>query len=148
MAIDVRSVRRVTDNVRHNAFTGACWFKGNLYIAYREGDAHVCPFGRLVVLRSRDNGYSWDHVAVARGPGDTRDAHLYTDGNRLYVVGFIFIGMDGKSGADWTKLAVPKRLRLDGRWRYLDGLDAIPGHGQVRPMASPILRRTTLLRGI
>lgn len=81
----IRSLRRITDDARHNAFTGACWFQGNLYIAYRQGDAHVCAFGRIVVLRSRDGGVSWDHVAVIRGPGDTRDAHrfalsFYSDG--------------------------------------------------------------------
>ena len=88
MAVVVRSVRRVTNDRRHNAFTGVCWFRGNLYLAYRQGDAHVGPVGRLVVLRSRDDGLSWDHVAVARGDGDTRDAHLYTNGSRLYAVGF------------------------------------------------------------
>ena len=86
----VRSIRRVTNDARHNAFTGCCWFKGNLYVAYRQGDAHVCEFGRIVVLRSRDGGLSWDHVAVLRGPDDTRDAHLYSDGKRLYAVGFVY----------------------------------------------------------
>src|ERR1051326_4081996 len=33
---------------------------------------------------------SWDNVAVIRGPADTRDAHLYTDGKRLYAVGFCY----------------------------------------------------------
>ena len=88
--MNVHSIRRVTNDSRHNAFTGCCWFKGNLYVAFRQGDAHVCEFGRLVVLRSRDGGVSWDHVAVVRGPADTRDAHLYTDGRRLYAVGFCY----------------------------------------------------------
>lgn len=89
MTMMIKSIRRITNDARHNAFTGACWFKGNLYVAYRQGDAHVCPHGRIVVLRSRDQGISWDHVAVLRGPGDTRDAHLYTDGTRLYMVSFV-----------------------------------------------------------
>lgn len=87
----VRSIRRVTNDARHNAFTGCCWFKGNLYLAYRQGDAHACEVGRIVVLRSRDGGVSWDHVAVLRGPGDTRDAHLYSDGNCLYTVAFCYV---------------------------------------------------------
>ena len=39
MSVTPRFVRRVTNDIRHNAFTGACWFKGNLYLAYRQGDA-------------------------------------------------------------------------------------------------------------
>ena len=92
----IRSIRRVTNDARHNAFTGACWFKGNLFIAYRQADAHVCDLGRIVVLRSRDGGVSWDHVAVLRGPGDTRDAHLYTDGRRLYAVAFCYYSKNEK----------------------------------------------------
>ena len=26
----INSIRRTTNNRKHNAFTGACWFKGNL----------------------------------------------------------------------------------------------------------------------
>jgi hypothetical protein len=103
MALIVRSVRRVTHDARHNAFTGACWFRGSLFVAYRQGDSHVCPYGRLVVLRSRDGGRSWDHVCVVRGPGDTRDAHLYTDGRRLYACGFVSTGAMLRSGAASTE---------------------------------------------
>lgn len=92
----IRSIRRITNDSRHNAFTGCCWFKGNLYVAFRQGDSHVCELGRIVVLRSRDGGASWDNVAVIRGPADTRDAHLYTDGKRLYAVGFCYAKKAGK----------------------------------------------------
>ena len=81
----VLSTRRITNDRRHNAFTGACWFKGDLYVGYRQGDIHwQDDSGRIVVLRSRDAGVTWDTVAVLRGDDDTRDAHLYTDGSRLY----------------------------------------------------------------
>ena len=36
----IRSVRRLTDDANHNAFTGAVWFQGALYLAYRQGDRH------------------------------------------------------------------------------------------------------------
>ena len=102
----IRAIRRITDDAHHNAFTGACWFKGNLYIAYRQSDAH-CGLARIIVLRSRDEGISWDNIAVVRGPGDTRDAHLYTDGQRLYAVGFCVGEKNGvqlcKSGAAVTE---------------------------------------------
>ncbi len=85
----VRSIRRLTADKNHNAFTGAAWFRGALYVAFRQGDAHVCSHGRLVVMRSRDGGVRFDTVAVIRGQLDTRDAHLYADGDRrLFVAGF------------------------------------------------------------
>ena len=84
----IKSIRRITNDANHNAFTGACWFKGALFVAFRQGDAHVDPGGRLVVIRSRDEGISFDLVAVLRGQFDTRDAHLYEDGKRLWLTGF------------------------------------------------------------
>ena len=85
----VLSICRITNDSNHNAFTGACWFKGALYIAFRQGDAHVCTQGRLIVMRSRNEGTSFDTVAILRGKYDTRDAHLYSqDDKRLFVVGF------------------------------------------------------------
>ncbi len=56
----VRSIRRLTSDSFHNAFTGAAWFQGALYVGYRQGDAHVCDQGRLVVQRSRDGGVHFD----------------------------------------------------------------------------------------
>ncbi|MEE2752400.1 MAG: sialidase family protein [Candidatus Latescibacterota bacterium] len=109
----VLSIRRITADSRHNAFTGACWFKKNLYIAYRQGDDHECNFGRIIVLRSRDKGITWDTVTVLRGRCDTRDAHLYTDGERLFAVCFenerktggrsgCAITVDGDQWTDWN----------------------------------------------
>ena len=97
--IRIRSIRRLTADGNHNAFTGAAWFKGALYVAFRQGDAHVCNQGRLVVLRSRDGGARFDTVHIARGEVDTRDAHLYVAGDRLYLVGF---EADRSSGMAWT----------------------------------------------
>ncbi len=81
----VRSVRRLTDDANHNAFTGTVWFQDALYVTHRQGDRHIDQQGRVIVLRSRDEGVTFDKVAVLRGEFDTRDPHLYTDGNRLYV---------------------------------------------------------------
>jgi len=124
----VQAIRRITDDSHHNAFTGACWFKGNLYIAYRQSDAHCGEAARIIVLRSRDEGISWDHVAVVRGPGDTRDAHLYTDGQRLYAVGFCVWEKNGvqscKSGVavsdngnNWTNWTPYKGTGTFVLWR-------------------------------
>lgn len=102
--MNVRSIRRLTNDSNHNAFTGACWFRGILYVAFRQGDAHAEQQGRLIVMRSRDEGISFDTVHVARGQGDTRDAHLYTDGKRLYLVGFVTDPRYKRcSGTSWTE---------------------------------------------
>ena len=86
----VLSTRRITNDRHHNAFTGACWFKGDLYVAYRQGDVHWDhDSGRTIVRRSRDGGVTWDTVAVLRGHFDTRDAHLYTDGSRLFCTCYV-----------------------------------------------------------
>jgi len=99
----VLSIRRVTNDSNHNAFTGACWFQGALYVAFRQGDAHVCTQGRLVVMRSRNEGASFDIVATIRGEFDTRDAHLYSNGDkRLFVAGFEHSGTVCYPGAAWT----------------------------------------------
>ena len=75
----VRSIRRLTEDCFHSAFTGTEWFQGALYVGYRHGDAHVCDQGRLVVQRSRDGGVHFDIATVVRGDSDTRDAHLYSN---------------------------------------------------------------------
>ncbi len=98
----VRSICRLTHDGHHNMCTGARWFQGDLFVAYRQGDAHVCPSGRLIVRRSRDQGAGFDTVAVGRGAVDTRDAHLYTVGDRrLHLAGFES-GDVRISGTMWT----------------------------------------------
>lgn len=104
----IRSIRRITADSFHNAFTGAAWFQGALYVGYRQGDAHVCDQGRLVVQRSRDGGVHFDTVTVARSDLDTRDAQLYAVGDRrLHLVGFegTAAGMTRtrRSGTSWTE---------------------------------------------
>lgn len=86
--MNVRSIRRITNDCNHNSLPGAQWFKGALYLSFRQGDGHVEPMGKIVVMRSRDEGVTFDTVAVLRGEFDTRDSHLYTDGKRLFLMGF------------------------------------------------------------
>jgi len=99
------TLRQLTNDSNHNAFTGACFFKGALYVGFRQGDAHVCDQGRLIVLRSRDGGEHFDIVAVVRGQYDTRDAHLYSDGKRLFLNGFEYdyAGKQIYAGCAWTE---------------------------------------------
>ena len=108
--MEMLSIRRLTHDRRHNAFTGACWFKGDLYVGYRQGDDHVCDQGRIIIQRSREKGITWDTVHILRGAADTRDSALYTDGKRLYALGIENISetqstSGGSSTADgdhWT----------------------------------------------
>ena len=102
----VLSTRRITNDRKHNAFTGACWFKGDLYVGYRQADIHYHETtSRVVVQRSRDAGVTWDTVAVVRGQVDTRDAHLYTDGSRLYCTCYVELQSNavGQSGCAFTE---------------------------------------------
>ena len=87
--MQIRAIRQLTNDTNHNAFTGARFFQGALYVSFRQGDAHVCQQGKLMVLRSRDQGVSFDQSGVLRGTYDTRDAHLYQkEDKRLFVCGF------------------------------------------------------------
>jgi sialidase-1 len=49
---------------------------GELLLTYSGGrERHVCPFGRLELMRSRDEGKTWSWPCVILDPGiDTRDA--------------------------------------------------------------------------
>ncbi|MBI2297886.1 MAG: exo-alpha-sialidase [Armatimonadetes bacterium] len=60
---------------RHFAFPGICErADGELLVVCREGDAHVCPMGRIVLTRSRDGGKTWSPREVVRdSPSDERD---------------------------------------------------------------------------
>ncbi len=109
----IKSIRRITDDANHNAFTGACFFKDSLYVAYRQGAAHADPTGKIIVLRSDDEGKHFEHVATFRKNSDARDAHLYSDGEKLFVVGFeagterssyTAFSKDGRNWSEWTKM--------------------------------------------
>lgn len=87
--LTVRSIRRIYHDSNHNMCTGAAWFKGALFVGFRQGDGHVSPNGKVIVLRSRDGGDSFEHVGLFRGQTDTRDAHLYKVAQeRLHLVAF------------------------------------------------------------
>ncbi len=122
----VKSIRRLTNDAYHNAFTGACYFKNALYVAFRQGSAHVDPTGKIVVLRSGDEGKHFEIVASFRKDADARDAHLYSDGEKLFVVGFEREGKtgicssytafteDGRAWSEWTKMETAQNFIM---WR-------------------------------
>lgn len=63
---------------RHLAFPGVARTPGgDLVVVCREGDAHVCPKGRLVFLRSTDRGKTWTPPSVIYdSPSDDRDPSI------------------------------------------------------------------------
>ena len=100
----VRSIRRIYADSNHNMCTGAAFFKDALFVGFRQGDGHVSPNGKVIVLRSRDEGVTFEHVALFRGATDTRDAHLYKVGQgRMHLVAFetkpVYI-----TGTAWTEM--------------------------------------------
>lgn len=86
--VTVSNLRRVFHNGEHNAFTDLIRFKDHLYLTFRS-----CPAGHdvnstasAVILRSRDEGATWDPVHRFSVPQrDTRDPHFLIFKDRLFV---------------------------------------------------------------
>src|SRR5215469_8157100 len=75
----------------HGWPTLAARANGELLLAYSGGrEAHVCPFGRVELMRSRDGGRHWSWPEVLRdSPIDGRDAGvLQTPTGSLLVTTF------------------------------------------------------------
>jgi hypothetical protein len=84
----VRSIRRAYHNGEHNAFTDLCRFQGQIYLTFRScPDGHmVHPTASILVLRSKDDGATWDQVhRFSVKDRDTRDPHFLVFRNRLFV---------------------------------------------------------------
>ena len=58
----VKLVRLIADG-RHNAFPSIIRFKGDLYLTYRTSDGHACCNGVIVLMRSKDDGETWEKIA-------------------------------------------------------------------------------------
>ena len=92
------SILRVR-KIRMNAyFPDIVFYKGSMFISYREASAHSdsASLGRVVILESEDDGESWEEAAILFMSGaDLRDPHfcILADG-RLMLNG----GIGGKSG--------------------------------------------------
>jgi len=79
MKMNVTKIWSIPQEKNHNAFTDLTWYQGDIYLTYRS-----CPQGhalytssRVVVLRSRDEGQTWEKVFCAGVPGrDVRDPHF------------------------------------------------------------------------
>ena len=91
---------------------------GELLLAYSGGrDAHVCPFGRVELMRSRDGGRSWSWPEVLLdSPIDDRDSGvLETPLGSLLVTTFTSLAYEEvlKKASGWP----PEKL---ARWQAAD----------------------------
>jgi len=79
---------------------------GELLIAYSGGrEAHVCPFGRVELMRSRDGGRSWSWPEVVMdSPIDDRDAGIVeTASGALLVTTFTSLAYEAvlRNAKEW-----------------------------------------------
>ncbi len=80
--------RILVDDGYHNAFTDLCAFDDALYLTYRRcPDGHMLfDSSRIVVMRSEDDGATWQEVCVfGVPPRDVRDPHFLVFNQRLFV---------------------------------------------------------------
>ena len=93
--LSILCVRKIRTNAY---FPDIIFYKGSMFISYREACAHSdsISLGRVVILKSKDDGESWEEAAILWMPGvDLRDPHfcILADG-RLMLNG----GIGGKQG--------------------------------------------------
>lgn len=96
----------------HNAFPTVCRFGGALYIAFRSGKGHLYFDGVIKLMRSCDEGKSWEFVRSFSAEEDLRDPRLLVIDGKLHL----YSGMrySGRS----------RSLRLETRhWISADGAD-------------------------
>ena len=87
---EIKSIKKVYSDGRHNAFTDMEYWKGYYYVAFRNGGGHGNPGdGRIIVIRSHDLK-SWDVCAqLSTGDNhDDRDPALLNLGDELGVYFF------------------------------------------------------------
>ncbi len=90
-------VRTVFANGKHNAFTAMRRFKGDLWLAFRSGDAHNSPTADVLVLRSKD-GKDWQQVHTFDVAKDDRDPQMVVTEQRLFLY---CPAMSGKDCDTW-----------------------------------------------
>lgn len=76
---------------RHHAFPGVTKLpNGDLAAVFREGADHICPYGRICIVFSKDGGKNWSApVSIADTASDERDPSIHTlpDGRVLVTYG-------------------------------------------------------------
>ena len=93
-AVNGAPVRHLTVSAvknRHHAFPGVAKLpNGDLAAVFREGAGHICPYGRICIVFSKDGGKNWSApVSIADTASDERDPSIHTlpDGRVLVTYG-------------------------------------------------------------
>lgn len=75
---------------QHYGWPGMARINGKeILVAASERKHHICPFGRMVVIRSKDNGNTWENPQeIYNSELDDRDATLAVLPDGTIVVGF------------------------------------------------------------
>jgi hypothetical protein len=124
---------------RHFAFPGVAELPdGQLVVVCREGDAHVCPRGRIVITRSRDGGRTWSpREVVYDSPSDDRDPAILCLADGTLVVSFNTWDSWRKDSALRHKYAVETaRMEQEG-WGKYSGSWLVVSRDQGRRWSSP-----------
>ena len=85
----IKSIKKIYSDGRHNAFTDIEYWKGRYYVAFRNGNGHARPGplevqGKIIVIRSEDL-MEWEVCARISTDGDDRDPALLHLGDELGV---------------------------------------------------------------
>ncbi|MCZ7649089.1 MAG: glycoside hydrolase [Planctomycetota bacterium] len=85
--VQLAGLNKVYDPGCHCAFTDLTYWRGRVWLAFREALNHgIHPSSQIVVLASADHGHSFQLMAriAARGL-DVRDPHFYVVDDRLHL---------------------------------------------------------------
>jgi hypothetical protein len=113
-------IRRIWDRGNHNAFTDIAFFKGKLYVVFREGDGHIPNKDNtgngIIRILSSVSGEFWESAAVIQLEGiDLRDPKIsVTPKNRLMIVmgGSKYENGELKSIASYVSVSDPNATKF------------------------------------
>lgn len=83
--VQATEVRTVRADGKHNAFTALRRFKGKLFLAFRAAKDHNSQDGDIVVLKSADNGKTWQEAFKLDVVPDDRDPQFLVTEKRLFL---------------------------------------------------------------
>ncbi len=105
--INVESVETVSMNpeLYHGWPTVIRTVNGDLLAVCSGGrDAHLCPFGRIEMIRSKDNGKTWSAPEIlANTPLDDRDPYVFETNKGTLLVGWFTWKREFIINTDWPQ---------------------------------------------
>lgn len=129
---EVQQIQKIYSDGLHNAFTGMASFKGNFYVAFRNGEGHSGDAARQIIMKS-SNGTDWKLASKKTMPVpqdgdyyDYRDSYFLVDGDRLLLYSAASLFKNGKrlrfdsqvqtttDGINWTA----PEITLRDKWLW------------------------------